>query len=218
MEIVTLDVTPREATGTKACRKLRQGGKALPGVIYGQGREPIPITVNYKTVVDHLHHGHRVFKVDTGHGLQLVILKEVQWDRYGDRVLHIDLSRIAETDRLEVQIRVEFKGDEEAPGVKEGGWIERIRSYVLVECPAMNIPETVTADVSSLEMDSSFRCADLPLPDGVSLAIPGHLVVAVCHAPKGVEEGPAEGEGEGETAAEGATEEGAGEAKPSDKD
>ena len=73
-----------------------------------------------------------------------------------------------------------------------------------LECLPRAIPESVSVDVSALEIGDSIHVRDLELPEGASVRTDGHLAVASVIAPAVVEEPVAEEPEEGEeVAAEG---------------
>jgi large subunit ribosomal protein L25 len=79
-----------------------------------------------------------------------------------------------------------------------------VKDHLTIQITALptNIPETLSADVSKLEIDDALRAGELQLPDGVTLAVPPDL--SICHVTHAVvevlpeagaaEEGEAEGE------------------------
>lgn len=44
-----IQASVREAQGTGASRRLRRKGQ-IPGILYGEGQEPVAIAVDHKTV------------------------------------------------------------------------------------------------------------------------------------------------------------------------
>ena len=53
-------------------------------------------------------------------------------------MLHLDLTRVSEQERVQVTVSLELRG--EAPGVKEGGMVDHHLFDVDIECPAGEIP------------------------------------------------------------------------------
>lgn len=56
MEELTIEVQKREETGDGACRRLRRAGW-VPGVVYGGGRDPLPIQIERKPLLEILAKG-----------------------------------------------------------------------------------------------------------------------------------------------------------------
>jgi len=100
--------------------------------------------------------------------------------------------------------------------VKEGGVLSQPSTTLNVEALPMEVPESIEADVSSMEMGDALRLEDLPTLEGVTfLDDPRETVIATVSAPtveaepepEEGEEGE-EGEGVEGEAAEGETAEG----------
>ena len=113
-------------------------------------------------------------------------------------------------------MQVHLHGAEDAPGVKEGGVLSQPSTTLNVEALPMEVPESIEADVSSMEMGDALRLEDIPKLEGVVfLDDPHETVIATVSAPTvEAEPEPEEGEEgeEGEAvegeAAEGETAEG----------
>jgi large subunit ribosomal protein L25 len=92
----------------------------------------------------------------------------VDWQRepINDRLIHIDLKRIALDKALRVRVRVKLAG---IPiGVKaSGGILDQVLREVEIECLPADIPANISVDVSNLELFGTLRIADLPHSDKI---------------------------------------------------
>ena len=92
----------------------------------------------------------------------------VDWQRepINDKLIHIDLKRIALDKTLRVSVRVKLLG---IPlGVKTaGGILDQVLREVEIECLPVDIPSHIDADVSHLEMQGALRVSDLPHSDKI---------------------------------------------------
>jgi large subunit ribosomal protein L25 len=156
---------PREGKFNKnAARRVRVAGK-IPAVLYGPGHDPVAIVVDPKQIS-------RILFSETGHntifdveveGLPAAKAMIVDWQRepIKDQLIHIDLKRIAMDKTLRVKVRVKLQGI--AAGVKNsGGILDQVLREVEVECLPADIPASIAADVSNLELFQSLRVGDLP--------------------------------------------------------
>ena len=184
MKIPQLSVTQRAIVGSNKCRTLRQKTDQVPGVIYGKGADPTMIQCAEKELHDVIKHGAHMVKVDAGRGERPALVKEIQWDTYGDRILHFDLRRVELTDRITVPVQIEYKHEDECPGSKNGGALNKLKKVVHITCPAGEIPESVICDLSKLELDGHLTYSDLPLPAGAELDDDPTDNVAICPTPK----------------------------------
>jgi large subunit ribosomal protein L25 len=161
---------PREGKFTKnAARRVRVAGK-IPAVLYGIGHEPVAIEVDPKQIS-------RILFSETGHNtiFDVEILGQstakamiVDWQRepLADKLLHIDLKRIALDKALRVNVRIKLLGI--PVGVKvSGGILDQVLREVEIECLPANIPSHLDLDVSALEMNGALRVSDLPHAKGV---------------------------------------------------
>jgi large subunit ribosomal protein L25 len=188
-ETVELVVEPRKERGSAAARKLRRDEKKIPGVLYGHKEETVAISLPAEEFQTALRHGARVMDLKLGGATQKALIKELQFDHLGKEILHVDFARIAETDRVEVHVRIELRGI--APGVTGGGLLDQPIHTLEVECLAVAIPESIRVNINELQIDQAIHVKDLALPPGVkALADPDAIVVQVA-APQAEAEAPA---------------------------
>ena len=147
-----------------AARRVRVAGK-IPAVLYGSGHDAVAVEVDPKQIS-------RILFSETGHntifdveitGLPTAKAMIVDWQRepLKDQLIHIDLKRIALDKVLRVKVRVKLQG---IPlGVKNsGGILDQVLREVEVECLPADIPTSIAADVSNLELFQTLRVSDLP--------------------------------------------------------
>ncbi|HUN85792.1 MAG TPA: 50S ribosomal protein L25 [Terracidiphilus sp.] len=152
-----------------AARRVRAAGK-IPAVLYGAGHDAVAVEVDPKQISRILFSetGHNsIFDVAVGDGPAAKAMI-VDWQRepINDRLIHIDLKRIALDKRLRVSVRVKLLG---VPvGVKtEGGILDQVLREVEIECLPADIPNHIDVDVSGLVMHGVLRVSDLPHSDKV---------------------------------------------------
>lgn len=205
----------REAKGTGASRRLRHAGK-IPGIIYGGGKEPAMVTFEhdpmYHLLENEASHS-SILDVKTDGASEKAILRDVHYHPYKQLILHVDLQRVSETERIHMSVPLHFSGEETAPGVKlQGGIVSHLMTEIDITCLASNLPEYLVADVSNLNLGDSVHLSDLQLPEGVEITSLTHggddLAVVTIVAVRGSVEEEAAAEGGGEEAAEGGEEEG----------
>jgi large subunit ribosomal protein L25 len=191
-----LNVELRSELGTNRVRRLRRAGK-VPAVLYGHGRENIPLTVAKEQIESLLRHGSRLVTL-TGALNESAFIREAQWDTYGTSILHLDLTRISLHEKVEVNVPVGLRG--EAPGVREGGMVEQLVHSLGIDCPAGSIPEKIWANINNLVLNGSIKARELALPEGASLLGDPEAIVVQCVVPAEMPEvlptepGPAEPE------------------------
>jgi large subunit ribosomal protein L25 len=197
MKIVELKAKVRPHVGKKGAKKCRNEGW-LPGILYGEGGLTTPVATNPKELdrVLHTHAGANVIINLMVEGLAsdpvTVVVKEVQVDSIKETMRHVDFCRIS----LDKKIRtlVPFKIIGEAPGVKQGGILERLLWELEVESLPMQIPDNIEIDVSGLNIGDTLTVSSLKLPEEVTVLTDwdvGVVSVAVPKAEVTVEAAPA---------------------------
>jgi large subunit ribosomal protein L25 len=199
-ERVKLEVSERESRGSAESRRLRKQG-LIPGVLYGRGKTPHPISVPEREL-------RRVLTGDGGvHAILDVvlagqktthpsILKEYQQHPVRGGIIHIDLQEVRLDQPIQARVVVELLG--EPVGVTEGGVLSQVNREVTVEALPMEIPDHLELDVTGMAIGDTLRLTDLPAQEGVEyLDDPEETVLATVTMPtRIVEPEPEEVEGE----------------------
>ncbi|PYX90410.1 MAG: 50S ribosomal protein L25 [Acidobacteria bacterium] len=161
-----LEAQPRTPGTKNDARRVRRDGK-IPAVVYGAGKQSLPVSVDPRQVSRILHSqtGHNtVFDLAVDGERTKAMIVDWQYEPIKGSLLHIDLKRIAMDQKLKVMVPIELKG--EAAGVKQqGGILEQMLREVEVECLPGDIPSHIEADVSELVFGKTLRVADLPHSD-----------------------------------------------------
>jgi large subunit ribosomal protein L25 len=161
---------PREGKFNKnAARRVRIAGK-IPAVLYGSGHAPVAIEVEPKQISRILFSeaGHNtIFDVEvSGQPAGKAMIVDWQREPINDRLIHIDLKRIALDKALRVRVRVKLVGI--PVGVKaSGGILDQVLREVEIECLPADIPANIAVDVSNLELFGTLRVSDLPHSDKI---------------------------------------------------
>jgi large subunit ribosomal protein L25 len=212
---VTLNGNPRDGTGKGSARKLRAQGK-VPAVLYGPDLEPHRLAVDARDLWHALH-------TDAGMNVlidlkldgetYLTMPREIQRDIVRGTLLHVDFLRIRKDVAIQVDVPIHLTG--ESVGVKEGGVVEHHLWELRVEVLPTQVPESIDADISRLNIGDSIHVSDLRIPQHITvLSAEDETIVSVVPPPVlevPEEEVPVEGElpegeevPEGEEAPEGA--------------
>jgi len=171
----------REASDKNAARRVRATG-LIPAVLYGAGKQPRSIAVDPKQI-------NRILNSESGHNTIFDVVLDgeqtkamvVDWqnDPIKERLIHVDLKRIAMDKKMRLEVPVAIKG--EAPGVKtEGGILDVVLREIEIECLPADIPAHIDIDVSNLKYGDAIRVSDLPKSDKIKyLSDPEMTVVHV---------------------------------------
>lgn len=192
-ERAVLTATPRSDFGSRTTRRLRREGN-VPGVIYSDGSEAVAFQVASRDARVILVEGHALFDLEIqGAETVPVVIKELQYHPVRGDLQHLDLQQVDLKQAIQADVPVELVGEEDAPGVKQGGVLEHVTWEVLVEALPAAIPDSITLDVSGLEMHDVLSLKDLPVPEGVTFVAEELTeVTLVTLSPPRVEEEPEE--------------------------
>ncbi|MBU9699820.1 50S ribosomal protein L25/general stress protein Ctc [Rhodobacteraceae bacterium HSP-20] len=188
-EIPDLQAVVRTGTGKGAARQARREGN-VPGIIYGDGKEPTPINLNYNYLLKRLRQGRFLqtlfnLKVEGGEEVH-VICRGVQRDVVKDLPTHVDFMRIHDESRINLFIHVTFENHEASPGLKRGGTLTVVRPEVELEVVAGDIPDHITVDLTGKQIGDVIHINDVTLPNGVKPTIARNFVIANIAAPSGL--------------------------------
>jgi len=187
-QIPDLIATVRTGTGKGAARQARREGY-VPGIVYGDGKEPTPINLKCYYLLKFLKAGRfeqTLFNLKVeGEPDVHVICRGVQRDVVKDLPTHVDLMRIHDESRINLFIHVTFENHEKSPGLKRGGALTIVRAEVELEVLAGDIPDHITVDLSGREIGDVIHINDIALPNGVRPTIARNFVVANISAPSG---------------------------------
>jgi large subunit ribosomal protein L25 len=198
----------REDTGKGVARKLRAAGR-VPAVLYGQGVDATPLTVDARELLHLLHSGagaNTLVDLVVDGEEHLAIPREIQRDHIHARFIHVDFLAVSRTQTITVTVPVVEFG--EAVGIKEGGVVEHHLRELQVECLPQDVPDQIDIDITDIELGGMVHVRDIVVPAGVtvltneedavlSIITPAILrIEADLSVPgeEGVEVAPAEGE------------------------
>lgn len=198
-EIPDFHAEVRTGTGKGAARQARREGN-VPGIVYGDGKEPLSININYNALIKRLKQGRFLqtlfnLKVEGKDDVR-VICRSVQRDVVRDTPTHVDFMRLRRTSRVNLFIHVSFINHEAAPGLKRGGTLTVVRPEVELDVLAGDIPDHITVDLTGKQIGDVIHINDVVLPEGAKATIDRNFVIANISAPSGLRSSDNE---EGET-------------------
>ncbi len=232
-ETNTFSAEARTRVGKAAARAARQAG-AVPAIVYGAGRDPMPITIDpmaLRIEISKPGFFATLYDIECNGEKEQVLCRDLQLHPVSDVPLHADFLRVTESTQINVDIAVLFENEEESPGLKGGGVLNIVRHSVEVICRAGSIPDSIVLDLTGREVGDSIHISEVSLPEGVQPTITDRdFTIATIAAPtllpveeelaedgEGIEdgEGGEDGEGVEEGAEEGAESEAGGDSKDS---
>ena len=183
----------RNDEGKGASRRLRHAGR-VPAILYGGKAEPRSLSFNHEkllTLIENEKFYSTIVGVNVGGKVQPVVVKDLQMHPAKNQVLHVDLQRVLDDEKIRLRLPIHFKGESVSPGVKTQGGIASHRlADIEVQCLAKDLPEEIVLDLSQMKLNESKYVSDIPLPEGVvaTLVVQGKdQVVVSIHSPRAEE-------------------------------
>jgi large subunit ribosomal protein L25 len=172
----------------------------VPGVVYAGGSEATPFQVSEREVRNVLAEGAALFDVSVDGGkARPVVIKEQQLHPVRGTLRHIDLQEVNLKEAIQADVAIELEGTDEAPGIKAGGVLDQVTREITVEALPTDIPDSITVDISTMEINDTLQLSAIEAPSGVTFIVEEdeEVTIAVL-APPRVEEAAPEVEEETE--------------------
>jgi large subunit ribosomal protein L25 len=180
----------RPKAGKGAARAERRAGR-VPGVIYGDGKPPLTVSVDHKELKERIYAGRfltSIYELDVDGTTHRVIPRDFQLDAVKNLPMHIDFLRLGAGARIRVRIPVHIRNAETAPGVKRGGTVNIVTHAIEMEVLADDIPDSIDVDVGELEINHSKHLGDLELPPNVKVISRADTTLVTIVPPSGYAE------------------------------
>ena len=207
----SVDVTIRNTKTKGEISSLRRQGN-VPAIVYGGKDQNQKISISKKTIkslIDKENFLSNILTLNIDGKPENVLPKEITYDVISDEPIHVDFLRIIKGAKVILEIPVKFINNDKSPGLKRGGVLNIVRRKIELKCPAENIPDDITINLSGTDIGTSLKISSVKLAENVMPTITDRdFVIATVAAPTVIKEPekPAEetAEGaEGETPTEG---------------
>jgi large subunit ribosomal protein L25 len=205
----TFGADVRATQGKGASRRLRHTGK-VPAILYGAHHEAQALVLdqqNLLTMIADERFYSSIVRLKIGEATQEAIIKDVQMHPAKNLVVHVDLQRVMENEKIRLRLPIHFKNESVSPGVKtQGGVVSHLRADVEITCLPKDLPEFLEMDLSGMSLNETKFLADMPLPAGVTIPelTQRNAPVVSIHAPRAEEPEPVAAEVAAAVPAEGA--------------
>lgn len=183
----TISARIRENKGKGTAKKLRRDNQ-IPAIFYGQNTNPLMLALDYsdlhkilrQTAGDNIILGLQI-ESEKGSDSRTVMLKELQIDPIKDTYLHADFHEIFMDKEITVDVPLRLLNTPQ--GATKGGILQHVRREITISCLPDRLMESISVDVSGLDIGDALHIGDIELPDGVKTTQEVNLTVAVVMAP-----------------------------------
>ena len=158
MKTITIEGQLRTELGKGATRQLRSQDK-VPGVIYGGAKEinfSAP-AMAFKSLV--YTPDFQFAEIKLNGDTHRCILKDLQFDKVTDKLIHVDLLELVEDKKVIASIPLKFVGS--PVGVKEGGKLHIKMKALKVKTYPKYLREHIDVNIDNLELNGNVRVEDV---------------------------------------------------------
>ncbi|MGZ5285905.1 MAG: 50S ribosomal protein L25 [Flavisolibacter sp.] len=176
MKTITIEGQLRTEHGKSATRQLRSQD-LVPGVIYG-GAQEINFSAPAKTFKGLVYTPNfQIAEVQLDGKSYRCILKDLQFDKVSDALIHVDLLELVEDKKVVASIPLKFTGV--SAGVKAGGRLVPKMKSLKVKTYPRNLREQIEVNVEALEIGGNIRVEDVQIENYEILNSPRIPIVSV---------------------------------------
>jgi large subunit ribosomal protein L25 len=158
MKTITIEGQLRTELGKGATRQLRSQDK-VPGVIYGGAKEinfSAP-AMAFKSLV--YTPDFQFAEIKLNGDTYRCILKDLQFDKVTDKLIHVDLLELVEDKKVIASIPLKFVGN--PVGVKDGGKLHIKMKALKVKTFPKYLRENINVNIDNLELNGNVRVEDV---------------------------------------------------------
>jgi large subunit ribosomal protein L25 len=172
LDLIELNVKTRSSKGNGPVKSLRREG-SIPGILYGAKTTPAMLSVDSRKLEQIVKKGNinqlllNLTIKDANILCKSAMIKELQQDPITHEFLHVDFYEVAMDKKIRISIPITTVG--KSKGVELGGMLQIIRREIDVLCYPNQIPETLTVDITELDIGDSIHIEDIPLPEGIEI-------------------------------------------------
>jgi len=160
MKTITIEGQLRTEHGKSATRQLRSQ-EIVPGVIYG-GAQEINFSAPAKAFKSLVYTPNfQLAEVTVNGKTYRCILKDLQFDKVTDELIHVDLLELVEDKKVIATIPLKFTGA--AVGVKEGGRLITKMKALKVKTYPRYLREQIEVSVDDLQIGGNIRVEDVQI-------------------------------------------------------
>ncbi|MGD9926212.1 MAG: 50S ribosomal protein L25 [Sphaerochaeta sp.] len=164
----SLKAKPRtEDFGSAGARRLLRSGQ-IPAVIYGK-KDPVHIALDAREFTNKMRHFSEtaLLKIAVGRKHYEVLLKDYQEDLMRGEIKHVDFYEVTRGQALRTLVAVVLKGS--PIGTREGGVLDQVLHEIEIECLPKDLPDSIEADVSHLEINQALHLSDIKFPETIKV-------------------------------------------------
>lgn len=179
-ETYVLNAKTREKLGSTESKRIRNNNE-IPAVIYNKGGENEYVVLSAREFETEYTKGDiktRIAEIKADGKTIKALVHEVETHPVSDKPVHVDFVKVEEGKDVKVKVRVNYTNKEKSPGIKKGGFLNKINRSIEVVCSADKIPATVDLSIEEAHIGDKIEATAAVLPEGVKLASAKKAIIA----------------------------------------
>ena len=188
---INLTLQKREEQGKKV-QRLRQAG-FVPGVVYGQGFEPILVKSEYNVIEKVVRQAgkHTPVHLTIEGKNRIALIKDIDRNPVKSLIRHVSFHAVKANEIVTAEVPIHLVGKGESEAEKAGLIVLQAIETVEIKAKPANLPDALEVSILNLATDEDkITLADIPLPESVEYADAEQdleLVVANVYEPAALE-------------------------------
>jgi large subunit ribosomal protein L25 len=166
-----LQSEPRKKLGSRTAVALRSLGRIPSSLEWTKEAAHVDFSIDSVEFLAARRRHQHVFELDFAGKKEAAIVRHIDWDTFGDLILHVEFRRVDLKKKTEVEVDLHFVGHPK-------GVLNQLVAHVKVMALPTEIPDELEVSVADLEPGTSVTAGQIKLPDNVDLVTPGAMTVA----------------------------------------
>lgn len=159
-----LTAQKRTTLGTRASRALRAAGR-IPANIQGEDSH-LDISIEEREFLTSRRAHVHLYDIDIEGEEETAVVRELEWDTFGDRIIHIEFKRVIRGVETDAEVVIEYYGHPTT------GLLNKLLAEIPVRCIPSKIPNSIRVRIETLVEGDHIKASDLEMPEGVNLGVP----------------------------------------------
>jgi large subunit ribosomal protein L25 len=180
----TLKAETRAKVGSRHARKLRANGRIPASLPSDDGSPHVDFHIDEHTFMATRRRHSHVYELQLDGKSQHALVRELQWDTFGESIIHIDFKRVRLDVKTDADVELEFIGH------PKGGLLNHLVTHVKIRAIPTQIPDSIEVPVGHLTPGGVIYAKELAIPADVDLVTLPETKIAVCVIQKVIEETP----------------------------
>lgn len=168
---INLSLDKRTEQGKKAAKLRKQG--IVPGVIYGQGFEPIMVQSEYNVIEKAVREAgkHTPVYATIDGKKKITMIKDIDRDPVKARIRHVSFHAVKADEVVTAEVPIRLMGEGESEAEKAGLVVLQAIEEIEIKAKPADLPEALEVSIVNLATtEDKLTLADITLPKGVEFA------------------------------------------------